>query len=217
MAKSFYRCICLSFILLLSLCFGGCNDSKTIAGTTKIDSLEWQVVAEIQILKVCDESDWKVPEGAIVYKEQEEIKSYKIVGYETKYRIEEYQELVGYYRPTWRPRYETRTRIVPYKKAIKEPVYSTKYYYKIDRWVHLKNVQLAHGYNHNYDYPDYICGENERVNNIEYTYLANFEFNGRHISYVVDKDKWENLQVGQEIYIEENQYTITRIDWNKKD
>ena len=112
----------------------------------------------------------------IVYKEQEEIKSYKTIGYETKYKTEKYQEHVGYYLPTWRPKYETRTRTVSYKEPIKEPVYATKYYYTIDRWVHLKNVLLARGYDHNYDYPDYICNENERVNKVEFRYWFNFEF-----------------------------------------
>jgi hypothetical protein len=125
------RFTCIIFIFIITLSFSGCNESKVI--TTKIDSLEWTATADIQEWKSCDESGWEVPEGAIVYKEQEEIKSYKIVGYETKYRVEEYQELVGYYRPTWRPRYETRTRKVAYQETIKEAVYATKYYYTIDR------------------------------------------------------------------------------------
>jgi len=212
--RTFYRFACVIFILLLSLSFTGCDDSKIITGTTKIDSLEWRAIAEIQEWKSCDESGWEVPEGAIVYKEQEEIKSYKIVGYETKYRVEEYQELVGYYLPTWRPKYETRTRKVPYQEAIKEPVYATKYYYTIYRWVHLKNVQLACGYDHNYDYPEYVCLENERVNSVEYTYWFSFEFDGRYISQTTNKDQWENLQVGQEIWVQKDQYGITDVDWD---
>ena len=156
--RNFCRFVCVIFILLVSLAFNGCNNSKIIKGTTQIDSLEWKAIAEIQEWKSCDESGWEVPEGATVYKEQEEIKSYKTVGYETKYRDEEYQELVGY---IWRPIYKTRTRSVPYKVAIKEPVYDTKYYYTIYRWVHLKNVQLACGNNQDYNYPDYVCAENE--------------------------------------------------------
>ena len=93
--KNLCRFACVIFIFLVSMSFTGCDDSKIITGTTKIDSLEWTAIAEIQELKTCDESGWEVPEGAIVYKEQEEIKSFKIVGYETKYRVEEYQELVA--------------------------------------------------------------------------------------------------------------------------
>ena len=88
--ERFGRVACVIFILLVSLSFTGCNTA-----TTKVASLEWRVIAEIQQLKPCDESGWEVPEGAIVYKEKEEIKSYKIVGYETKHRVEEYQELIN--------------------------------------------------------------------------------------------------------------------------
>lgn len=214
--KTFCGFACVIFILLLSLSFTGCGDSKIITGTTKIDSLEWRAIAEIQEWKSCDESGWEVPEGAIVYKQQEEIKSYETIGYETKYRVEKYQELVGYYLPTWRPRYETRTRKVPYQEAIKEPVYATKYYYTINRWVHLKNVLLAYGYDHDYDHPEYeyVCLENERVNNVEYTYWFSFEFDGRCIYQTTNKDQWENLQVGQEISVEKNQYGIIHVDWD---
>lgn len=213
-SKTFYRFAFAISIILINLSLTGCDGSNIITGTAKIDYLEWKAIAEIQEWKSCDESGWEIPEGAIVYKEQEEIKSYKIVGYETKYKIEEYQELVGYYRPTWRPRYETRTRRVSYQEAIKEPVYATKYYYTIDRWVHLKYFQLACGYNHDYNYPNYVCAENERVYNVEYKYLVKFEGEESCISHSVDRDTWESLQVGQEISVIKDQYGIIYIDWN---
>jgi hypothetical protein len=214
MPRAFCRFACVILFFLVSLSFTGCDDSKILTGTTKIDSLEWMVIAEIQELRPCDDSGWEIPDGAVVYDEKEEIKSYKIVGYETKYKTEKYQELIGYYLPTWRPRYETRTRQVSYQEAIKEPIYATKYYYTIDRWVHSINVQLARGYTHDYSYPDYMCEENERVHNVEYTYLVKFTFDGREISYVVDRNKWESLQIGQEISVEKNQYGVIHVDWD---
>ena len=205
------------FVIFVCLFFVGCNSSKDIEiikGSTKINSLEWRAIAEIEEYKTCDENGWEVPEGANIYKEQEEIKSYEVVGYKTKYRVEEYEELVGFYLPIWRPRYETRTKKVSYKEAIKEPIYATKYYYTIDKWVARKvKIQLATGNTTDYSYPEYICNENERIANVEYTYLAKFEFNGREVSYVVDKDKWETLKVEQEIYVEEKDYKLT-INWN---
>ena len=208
----FGRVACVIFILLVSLSFTGCNTA-----TTKVASLEWRVIAEIQQLKPCDESGWEVPEGATVYKEQEEIKSYKIVGYETKYRVEEYQEVVGYILPTWRPRYETRTRTVPYQVEIRKPVYATKYYYTIDRWVPLKHILLACGdkqdynYDQDYNYTDYVCAENERIL-IEYEYLLKLECDVSQLSRIVDRDTWESLQVGQEISGKKDEYGC--VDWD---
>lgn len=210
----FCRFVCTILLIFVSMSLLGCNSSNIKTVTTKIDRMEWCVTAEIQHWTACNESGWEVPEGANVYKEQQEIKSYKIIGYETKYRVEEYKELVGYYRPTWRPRYETRTRKVAYQEAITEPIYATKYYYTIEKWVHLKNIELACGNDKNYDYPDYICAENERVYNIEYNYLVHLECDKSHVSHVVDKAVWENLSVGQEISGEKNQYGQVRIDWD---
>ena len=212
--KNFCWFVCIIFILFGGLSFAGC-DSKTIADTDMIDSLRWEVVADIQEPMSFDESGWEIPDGAIVYKEQEEIKSYKIVGYETKYRTEEYQELVGYYRPSWRPRYETRTRQTSYQEPITEPIYATKYYYTIYRWVTTKHIQLAEGYTNDYNYPEYICAENERVYNVEYRYLVHLKSNGERCAYIVSQNVWENLNVGQEVCVEKNQHgVITNVDWD---
>ena len=165
--KDFYKYICFIFVIFISFSFVGCNNSKDFSGTTTIVDLEWEAVAEIQEWKTCEESGWEVPDTASVYKEQEEIKSYKIVGYKTKYKTEEYQEKIGYYLPTWRPRYETRTRQVPYQESIKEPIYATKYYYTIDKWVHSKNVIIDSGNDNNYKYQEYACKDNERFNNVK--------------------------------------------------
>ena len=212
--KANHRFACAIFAFIVSLSFTGCNSSKTITYTTKIDSLEWTAIAEIQEWKTCDESGWEVPEGAVVYKEQEEVKFYKIVGYETKSRTEEYQEKVGYYLPTWRPKYETRTRTISYQEPIKEPVYATKYYYTIERWVHTKNAQLGHGYNKDCSYDEYVCAENERVDCVEETYTVWFKVGDHWQGCYVEKEHWESLQVGQEIAVEKNQYGIIHVNWD---
>ena len=192
----------------------GCNND-TISQRVKIDGLEWEAVAEIEEWKSCNENGWEIPEGATVYKEQEEIKSYKVVGYETKYRTEEYQEKIGYYLPTWRPRYETKTRQIPYKEEIKEPIYATKYYYTIDRWaVSNIKISLGKGNTTDYSYPEYTCEENERIKDVEYTYLVKFKALDRDISYVVSKEKWEELRVGQELLIEIDKYKTIDICWD---
>ena len=93
--------------------------------------------------------------------------------------------------------------------------WNTKYYYTIDRWVHLKYVRLACGYDQDYTYPDYVCAENERVHNVKYEYLVRFECEESHISRMVDKDTWESLHVGQEMSVEKNQYgIIIHVDWD---
>lgn len=208
------KVFCFIFAILICFSFAGCDNSKDFSETTTIVDLKWEAVAEIQEWKTCEESGWEVPDTASVYKEQEEIKSYKIVGYKTKYRTEEYQEKIGYYLPTWRPRYETRTRQVPYQESIKEPIYATKYYYTIDKWVHSKNVIIDSGNDNNYKYQEYACKDNERINNVKYNYWVKFDLDGRNISYTVSKEVWETLKIGQEVSVFKNEFGAMHIDWN---
>ena len=202
-------CIILLVSFILSLV--GCSNNTI---TTKIDGMEWQVVARLEELKLCDESGWRVPEGGVVYKEQQEIKSYKTVGYVTKYRTEEYQEHVGYYLPTWRPRYEIRTRTVSYQEPIAEPVYATRYYYTIERWVFIKNIELGSGNNQNYDYPEYICSEKQRVKDIKYQYLVHLECDKNYVSHIVDKETLESLSIGLEVTGSKDKYGQIKVDWD---
>ena len=204
---------CILTLAITIFTFVGCGQQKVETYMVPIDSLEWQATAEIQEWKACEESGWEVPEGATVYKEQEEIKEYKIIGYKTKYRTEEYQEHIGYYLPTWRPKYDTRTKKVAYKEPIKEPVYATKYYYTINKWVHLRNVRLASGTTQNYDCPEYDVAENKRVGDIDYKYLVSFTFEGKEVSYTIKKSLWESLQVGQEIPVTKNGMYGVHVDW----
>lgn len=210
------RIITLCLIILTLFSLVACEkEEETFFGTIAIDCLEWKAVADVQELQTFDESSWEPPVGAIVYKTQEEVKSNKVVGYETKYRTEEYQEKVGYYLPTWRPRYETRTRQVAYKEPILEPIYATKYYYTIDRWVSTKSVQLGHGYDASYECKEYACAEGERVNSVEYTYTVWFKVGNHGEGRYVDKELWESLQVGQEIQVERTENHIVDVIWPK--
>ena len=202
---------------MLVTVLSGCDNSinNIMAKTVTIDSLSWDATAEIQEWKIAvEESGWELPDGATLIQEKQEAKSYKIVGYETKYRTEEYQEKVGYILPTWRPRYETRTRKVSYQVPKREAILATKYYYTIDKWVHKKYVHLAEGYTNDYTVPAYNCKENEQVGEIKYKYLVHFTFDGENVAYVVDKEFWESLNIGHQIRVyEDNNYKL-HIDWN---
>jgi hypothetical protein len=189
-----------------------------MAKTVTIDNLSWDATADIQEWKIAvEESGWELPDGATLVKEKQEAKSYKIVGYETKYRTEEYQEKVGYILPTWRPRYETRTRTASYQVPKREAILATKYYYTIDKWVHKKYVHLAEGYTNDYTVPEYKCKENEQVGDIKYKYLVHFTFDGEDVAYVVDNEFWESLSVGHQIKVYEDDDYRLHIDWNMED
>ena len=52
------------------------------------------------------------------------------------------------------------------------------------------------------------------LHNVEYTYLVHLECDENNVSHIVDKDKWESLQVGQEISVEKNKYGLIYVDWD---
>ena len=203
-------------IFLLSICIcilSGCN-TQCIPQTITIDNLSWRATADIQEWKTdVEESGWELPEGSKLIEEKQEIKSYKIIGYETKYKTEEYQEPIRYLPWIRRYIYETRTRTVSYQVPIEEPIYATKYYYTIDKWVHLKNVLLKEGYDANYELPDYECLENQQIAEVSYKYLVHFTFDGEDIAYVVDKDFWETLSIGHQIKVYKDKNYKLHIDW----
>ena len=208
--------VVLLILALLTVVLSGCgaNPEEYYTTTMPIDHLEWKAIAKVQELQPFEESGWTVPEGAVVYKTQEEVKTHKVVGYTTKYRTEEYQEKVGYYLPTWRPRYETHTRKVAYEEPVLEPVYATKYYYTIERWVN-RDVVLSEGRNSVCEYAEYECAEGERVDSVEEQYTVWFAINGHWQGLYVEKEQWETLQKGQEVTVERNQYGIRQILWEE--
>ena len=55
--------------------------------------------------------------------------------------------------------------------------------------------------------------ENERVGDIDYKYLVNFQFEGKEVSYTIKKSLWESLQVGQEIPVTKNGMYGVHVDW----
>lgn len=202
------------FLLSIFICtLSGC-DAKYTPQTVTIDHLSWRATADIQEWTLAvEDSGWEIPEGAVLIKERQEAKAYKIIGYETKYRTEEYQELVGFILPAWRPRYETRTRTVSYQVPIEKPILETKYYYTIDKWMHKKYVLLAEGYTNDYSVPEYKCQDNEQIAEVSYKYLVHFTFDDEDIAYVVDKDFWETLSIGHQIKVYEDDDYKLHIDW----
>ena len=121
-----------------------------------IDSFEWQRNIEVQELRTFNESDWSLPSSARLQYTKSEIQCYEDVidHYETKTRQVEHEKIVGYeervvgYRDLGNgqfeeqtvkePKYETYYETEVYTEPIyrQEPVYATKYYYEIDKWVH---------------------------------------------------------------------------------
>ena len=208
-----------ALIGLLISCFSPKTRKITVEG------FDWERTIAVEQLQTVDESDWKLPSGARLDHKSQEIRSYSQVldhyeevpyqvseqvldHYETytttvdngdgTYDVEEHQE------PVYRTEYRTEYREEPI--YINVPVFDTKYYYKIERWVHERDVTTSGD-----DHDPYwgkvklskATGANgtgeEREGDRTATYgLTDSE--GNH--YTADEDFWTSLDVGDTLTVQ---------------
>lgn len=207
-----------------------------ITRTSTVTGFEWQRNTPIEEFQLCHESDWSMPSGATLEYTQEEIRSYKKVvdHYETKSRQVSEQVFDGYdtdYRdlgngqaevvqtPRYRTEYHTETYQVPryrteyhteyYEEPVyrDEPVYDTKYYYTVDRWIHVDTLTTSGrdhtpvwpetGLSNHVDNPDY--GDRREGSRFESFWLliTDEEGNEQRVSYTYDK--WCEMELHDEI------------------
>ena len=121
-----------------------------VTRSATIKGFEWERSIAIEEYKNVDENDWTLPSNANLHTKKQEIKSYKQVidHYETKTKKVAHQVQDGYdtdykdlgngqFEKVKTPRYRTEYKTEKYKEPVyrNEPVYATKYYYDIDKWV----------------------------------------------------------------------------------
>ena len=172
--------------------------------------------------KTFHESDWSVPDGARVTSQRREIHHYDQVldHYETKTRqvaksrISHYETRTstrdlgnGYFEENTyqEPVYETYYDIETYQDPVyrDEPVYRTKYYYDIDRWVYERSITSS-GNNQKPYWGKEDLKTKERVSGKNEKYMVNGitnEKNARDRTVKVDFAKWKGMKIGQTIKI----------------
>ena len=190
---------------------------KTQEGT--VDSFAWNRSISVEEYRTVEESDWNLPSGARLQYTQNEIRTYKQVidHYETKTRtyteqvLDHYETVVTGYRDngngtfeeitSQQPVYRTETRTETYEEPVyrDEPVYDTKYYYEIDKWVHKEYVKTS-GKDKKPYWGEYKYGEKEREGNKteKYEIIVVNKDNEKN-TYKVDYDIWNSLNVGETV------------------
>lgn len=191
-----------------------------ITRTATIQSFNWNRSIDVETYTLQHESGWSVPNGAHVTSEKQEIHHYDSVldHYETKTRQVSERVQDGYtthYRDLGNgqaevvkePKYKTVYRTETYKEPVyrKVPVYKTKYYYDIGRWIVTDQLVTAgadqNPYWHETDIPEAVSSPNygdEQLGSRDETYVAViFDEGLQNVKY--NYDEWKNLEVGQEI------------------
>jgi len=200
-----------------------------------VTGFSWEKSLEIEQYKTVTEDGWSLPSNARLTKTSNEIYTYeevldhydtiqvanqRISGYRTE--VTGYNDLGnGYFEEitTQVPEYETyyTTEQVPVYRQ--EPVYKTKYYYEIDRWVVTRTVDTF-GSDKNDYIGEYVLSEpkdgfklgEERTGNlIETYYIHTVNKKGKEHKYTVTKADWVYVDSGQTVNLKADLYGRARI------
>lgn len=200
--------------------------TKTITVTEK----HWQYDIEIEENKLVEESDWSVPTDAVeVLRQQREIHHYDHVldhyetvqvqksrqvldGYDTYYSYHDNGngsfEEVEHQTPRYRTEYYTETEQRPVYRD--DPVYQTKYYYTIWRWVY-NRTETASGVNNDPYWPEYTLAEKERVGKQTKDYSVKGMVKNKEKTYSCSEEIWNALPLNQSVSVKVSAGNITEI------
>ena len=199
---------------------------KPIQREITIESFAWERSIAIEIEKTFDESGWSLPSGAKLQYEKEEIRSYnKVIDhYEEKSRqvkkerfLRNESYVAGYKdlgngqfkeivkeRPVYETYYETEYYKEPVYKSV--PVYDTKYYYKIDRWVKSRTVESSGSDKEPY-WGEVNLSKKERQGSKNEAYYIFATFEEEQKRYSLDFSEWENCNEGDILEVKVNRLT----------
>lgn len=184
-----------------------------------ITEFKWERSIDIEKYQTVNESDWFLPIGARLQYSTPEISRYESVldHYETmtrqvaKQRISGYEEYVsgysdlgnGYFEEiiSQRPIYETYYETETYQEPIyrNEPVYATKYYYEIDKWLYERTVSTSEFDQNPYWGEVNLCDDERISYKNEKYYIIGENSKGKEKTISLDYEDWINLSVSQTV------------------
>lgn len=194
------------------------------ASTIEVAGFDWEQTIDIEQLQTVNENGWELPSGARLQRKDSEIRSYSHVvdHYETE-EVQVPEQVIDHYEtyttevdngdgtfdveehkePVYKTEYHTETREVPVYVDI--PIFDTKYYYEIERYVKEREVTTS-GNDHNPQWGEVeLSGPTgahdtgkEREGERHGTYGIT-DTNGNY--YTADLDYWSTLEEGQKISV----------------
>ena len=173
-----------------------------------VQEMSWKRSITIEKYDWVDESGWSLPHGARLERTAQEIASYIEVldHYETKTRqvVVGYEEKVTGYKDLGNGYFEEIVTQVPvygteeYQEPVyrSQPVYQTKYYYEIQKWVHGRSV-TTNGTGLNPYWGEVVLGKDERQGTSSETYtIVGVNEEGEELKVTMDYDDYMRLEIG---------------------
>lgn len=212
----------LAFALIIGLIVGLVFLLSPKEKELTITDLYWERNIEIEEYKTVNESDWYLPTGGRLQYTNREIHHYEDVfdHYEIRTRqvpkeryvrtetvVTGYRDLGnGYFEEITSSRdvYETYYETETYQEAVyrSEPVYRTKYYYEIDKWLYGRTV-TSKANDKNPQWPELNLNPKEREGSRNETYSATGKDSEENeYTFTLSYSDWEMLHFGQDVKIE---------------
>ncbi len=227
-----WKKILLAVLILLAL-FGIVWAVKPHPKTLKILNKKWEYSIQIEEYRYVADSGWDLPPGADLNRSAREVHHYNTVidHYETKTRYYEERVQTGshteysysdngdgtftehsYSVPDYG--YETRSETYRDPVYIQVPVYATKYYYHLWRWVYKRDVKTS-GVNNEPYYGEMNLNENERKGGTREIYSLDVcrpKKTDDVKNYGIVKSDWFRLEPGSVIRVKVQDGRITEIE-----
>lgn len=199
-----------------------------------VNEKAWERSVVIEEYRTVEESCWdSVPSGGRLLHTKNEIRSYAqvISHYETKTREISEQVLDGYDIETYYedngngtftehtrevPRYRTEYYTETYEEPVyvSVPIYDTKYYYEIERWVYDRTEESS-GVNDEPYWPEYTLDDNEQVDTEEGIYTIEFyaETKDKAYDYTCESlEEFESYDLNDKVSITVTAGAVTEIE-----
>lgn len=186
------------------------NENITVTG------ISWERSIDVEKFQPVQESGWSLPSSARLKYERDEIYDYERVfdHYETKTRqvpktrISGYETYVSGYRDLGngyfeeitdeKPVYETYYETEEYEEPIyrQDPIYKTKYYYEIDKWLYERSIKTSGNDKEVYWVKTDSLEDNERTSSKhEKYYVKGNNRDGKSFEFSLSYEEWTNIQI----------------------
>ena len=186
---------------------------------TEITTAAWARSTDVEALRTVQESDWTIPAGGRKTDSRLEVHHYVQVldHYETRSRQvseqvydgeETYTTLSNNGDGTFteethsRPKYRTEYRTEYYEEPVyrSDPVFETKYYYDIDRWIVDRTEKSSAADSEPY-WPELTLAENEREGQRYEVYNVVVKSEDKSYTVYLPFDWWSELKAGDKVEI----------------
>ncbi len=181
-----------------------------------VEDIYWNRSIDIQEYRTVRESDWYVPAGGRIQYTQQEIHHYDRV-FDHYNEVQKSREVPcgsheevyghrdlgnGYFEELTRTVIDYKTEYYTEKEEVyrQDPVYRTKYYYDIERWVYNRSVYSGE---HNQEpyWPSYTLADNERTSTTHEKYMITASYEDKTDDYSMEYKDWIETYIGNELHV----------------